>query len=493
MALLVWARRSVTTRWAEIGVATVVASAASIAFSTGLRAGFLSDAFSFLEIARTHSLAWVLSRYLPHANSWYRPTTEFVFWLEAHAFGSDPLGYHVVALACHLTSALVLAAIAMRLTSSRVAGLVAATAFALSIHSQEVVFDIADLHSALGGVALTAAVLAHLRGAQRAALVVTAVALTIDEAGLLIVALVGLHAILRPEHLGVAHGSALRRFARQVLPLVLVALTYLGFRLIETQSGFSNETVPCRTTTCLRTGALDYFNRLLVRPDELRKESLAYRGAVAVQAAMAAAGMLAALQAWRWRRRREALFAVGWAAGSAAFYVLTLYPYVADRFVYIPDMGLALLLGVAASEVKELWARSLPLERTGIAGGWALLAVWLALGIPMLAFRGRLYVQAGDHAQAILAAVQAVVPDPPPGAVLVLRNVPVVYKHQIPPGNTGPFVFHNGLASAVRLRYGRRDLKVHDEADLGRGRVPRGAIRLEIRGRAVVLIERASS
>jgi hypothetical protein len=493
MTLLGWARRSASPRWAEIGVATVIASAAVITFSTGLRAGLLSDAFGFLEIASTQSLGRTLAHYLPDPSSWYRPTTESVFWLEARAFGSGPLGYHAVALACHLVSAFLLGAIATRLALSRVAGVITATVFALSIHAQEVVFDIADLHSALGGVALTAAVLAYLRGSHRLALVLTVLALTVDEAGLLIAALVGLHAALRPQPLGSAHGSGFRRFTRQALPFAFVVLTYLGFRLVAGQGGFFNESVPCRTPMCLRSGALDYFNRLLVRPDQLRWQSLAYRGEVAVNTAMAAMGILAVLQPWRWRRRREALFAAGWAAGSAAFYVLTLYPYVADRFVYIPDMGLALVLGVAASEVKELWTSSLPLERAGIAGGWALLAVWLALGIPMLAHRGRLYAQAGDHAQAILAAVQAVVPDPPPGAILVLRNVPAVYTPQIPPGNTGPFLFHNGLDSAVRLRYGRRDLKVHDEADLGPGNVPRGAIRLAIRGRAVVLLERASN
>jgi hypothetical protein len=179
---------------------------------------------------------------------------------------------------------------------------------------------------------------------------------------------------------------------------------------------------------------------------------------------------------------------VGWAAGGAAFHILALYPYVADRFVYVADMGLALFFGIAAAEVSGRWKKSRPVGRAGALAAWVVLAAWFALGLPMLSERGRLYVRAGERAEAILAAIAAAVPDPPPGATLVLRGVPVIHVPQIAPGNTGPFLFNNGLESAVRLRLGRRDLRVLDEARSGRGGAPPGAIRLEVRDADVVVI-----
>ena len=78
----------------------------------------------------------------------------------------------------------------------------------------------------------------------------------------------------------------------------------------------------------------------------------------------------------------------------------------------------------------------------------------------MLFGRGQLWIGAGEQAASILREVHALVPDPPRDAVFIFRNVPDETSPAIPPGNTGPYVFHVGLQSAIRLEYDRSDLTV---------------------------------
>src|SRR5262249_58989412 len=119
----------------------------------------------------------------------------------------------------------------------------------------------------------------------------------------------------------------------------------------------------------------------------------------------------------------------------------------------VPDRGLALWLAAAAAEAMRGWRRATIAGRisTGLAAG--ALVVWLAAGPPMLYHRGRLWVEAGRQAQAITAEVVALLPDPPPGATLVFREVPASYAPALRPANTGPYLLPHGLSPAARMRY----------------------------------------
>lgn len=146
----------------------------------------------------------------------------------------------------------------------------------------------------------------------------------------------------------------------------------------------------------------------------------------------------------------------------------------ADRFLYVADMGLALMLGAISAEVLGTWPAAPPAARASIAVAALAIAAWLAVGPVSLAARGRLWVRAGDQARRILDETVRLVPEPPRRAVLVFTGPLESYVERIPPGNTGPYLFRHGLGAAIRMRYGRADLTA---LRLRAGRaIPTGAI-----------------
>ncbi len=150
--------------WAHVGVPLALALLGLLAFLPGIGAGFVSDSFYFLWTAHVSSFADMLGHFVPAANTWYRPLTDLVFWLEYQVFGQNPVGYHLIALLFHIASAILLYFVSLRLTGNRFAALLAGLVLLLTIHAQEVVWDVGDLHSALGGAVLLACLLAYVHG-----------------------------------------------------------------------------------------------------------------------------------------------------------------------------------------------------------------------------------------------------------------------------------------------------------------------------------------
>lgn len=452
-----------TTRRTSLLLLTAIAASGLLAFRTGLEAGFLSDAFIFRQQFGREPLTWVLGHYIPQRHipglaGWYRPTTELVYWLEVRAFGDSPLGYHLVALGCHVTTALLLALLAFRLTTSRIGALVAGLAFVLSLHAQEVVYDIADLHHALAGVALSGTLLAHVIGRRWWALGLAMVAFTVDENALLIVPLVALY----EATLG---AGGLRGRARRVTPFAALSVAYAAWRIGVTRALPYNEVGdPCRSPECIGNGVAHYWARLWVRPDTWRADIWRDRIELALIALVGVALVLAIVQPWRWERRGWGafLFGFGWALGALLFSVLTLYPYVTDRFLYVADAGLAVMLGAAAAAAAGVWQRSYVLGRAPLAVAGLVIAFWLGMAVPMLERRGELYVAASEQAQGIIESTVALNPDPAPKTLFLYRDLPLSYTPAIPPGNTGPHVFNNGIGAAITMRYGRPEIYAAD-------------------------------
>lgn len=447
---------------------------AALVFLPHLRAGFVSDAFGFLGRARGATLGSLAALFIPSATTWYRPVTGLVFWIEYRLFGLDPIGYHAVALACHVASSVLIFRLSRRVARSDLGASLAAGAFLFSVHAHEVVFDIADLHNALSGVALLACVLAYARGARGVSLGLGALTMTIDETGLLALPLVGLW------EAAFAVRSAGRRpiiaAAIRLAPFAALTAGYLAFRMLV-GGAIAGEGPPCRTVTCLAVAAAEYLNRLFVRPDSLLSGIWTRRFSLAAATLVTVAVALALVRPWTWRTWRPALYGAAWVAGTTLFFILALFPYVTDRFVYVPDMGLALLLAAAAAESRRRWPAASRAARAGAALVGLAVILWIAAGASMLAHRGQLWDRAGARARSIVESTAALVPDPPPNALFVFREVPDSDTPDVPPGNTGPYLFRNGLRAALRIRYGRTDLEVKRGPD-----GPPGAILLVIDG-----------
>jgi len=156
-----WNLRAATvpTVVSVIGFVVLVVAFVNV-FVPPLQTRFVSDTFVQFVNSKAMSFHDVLTTYIPSAATWYRPTTTAVFWFEVRIFGSDPVGYHVFALACHMLTAGLIYELARRLTGARWAALLAALIFLFCPQAHEPLWDVADLHTVLSGPVLLAALLA---------------------------------------------------------------------------------------------------------------------------------------------------------------------------------------------------------------------------------------------------------------------------------------------------------------------------------------------
>lgn len=420
-------------------------------FTSGLTAGFVSDAWIFLERADRHSIADVFAFAEAQRGGFYRPGIELMFWLEYRLFGLDPLPYHLLAVACHLGTAALVGAIALHITGQRIAAIAAAAVVALALHAHEVVFDVADLHNALGGVLLSGAIYAYLCHRSILAGLLLAALFTVDESGLLVLPIVALYElVLRAPRTR----AALTEATRTLGPVAAVTVLYVLWRL--TGGGFGNEVAnACRPIVdCLGSGLTAFAGRFLVRPEQLIGSRI-----FAIGGGAAVVAIVLLLQPWRWVSGRAAIFGTGWAIGSTVFFLLALYPYFPDRLLYIPTMGAAIVIGALAAEAGRRLGEDRPARIAASVAAVAVIA-WIALGALTLSRRGEAWTAAGARARSIVEQTVALHPDPPRGATLVFSGVPHSLEPDFPPGNSGPFVFHNGLFAALWLRYDQRDITV---------------------------------
>jgi len=152
------------------------------------------------------------------------------------------------------------------------------------------------------------------------------------------------------------------------------------------------------------------------------------------------------------------------------YFILALWEYISDRFLYVPDMGLGLLVAVAGAEFINRRSSGASTRFSKIADAVVgAFAVWLAAGAIMLLDRGALWTASGEEARSLVEQVHTLVPEPPANPVFVARNLPDSYYLPIPPGNIGPYLFRHGFDDALRFRYGRDDIYAFPE-----GRVPDG-------------------
>ena len=434
---------------AGIGPGTlVVALVATIAtvwvFSTGLAADFVSDAWVFIDRARQpiHSL---LPHLIPSGESFYRPVVEAAFWVQLRLFGLEPLPYHLVALGCHVISSMLVGAIAWELSRARAVAIGATFAFLFAIQAHEVVFDVADLHNAIGGVLLFGATYLFIRGAHIWAASLTVLLLLTDESGLLVLPIAVLFLVT-------THQRAWSHHLRSVAPIAIVTAAYIVWRMAY--GGFGNEVRdPCATAECVVAGIGQYLNRLVLRPDVMISKEASTLAILAV-----VFGLAILLRPWRWRSVRAAVFGAGWVLGTSLFFVVALWPYTSDRFMYIPSGGLAILFGVFVSEAVSYLRDTRGSVRVVVPGlVLVLLTAWVAVGAWSLNGRGLAWTAAGERAASIVSQVRALHPYPAPNATFSFRGVPVYHQPLIPPGGT-PFVFNNGLPQALRIAYGRWDI-----------------------------------
>lgn len=139
----------------------VIVPLAFIAYQPAWQGGFIWDDDAHITKQTLRSAAGLLRIWIePGATQQYYPVVHSAFWLQFHAWGVEPLGYHLVNILLHAMSACLLAAVLRRIA---VPGWwLAGAVFALHPVQVESVAWITELKNTLSGVFYFAAALTYI-------------------------------------------------------------------------------------------------------------------------------------------------------------------------------------------------------------------------------------------------------------------------------------------------------------------------------------------
>lgn len=157
---------------------------------------------------------------------------------------------------------------------------------------------------------------------------------------------------------------------------------------------------------------------------------------------------LVALVRWLGKLGRVGVFAIGWIGITL---LLTLQA-VANRWFYVPSLGVSLLVACIWVRLREtLLNRDTPTEvsrskpaiwRQVVAGLPLLTLVWWG-GLTVV--HNELWRQSGEVARDLMAQVRALQPNPPRPATFYMANPPYSYK--------GVLLFNSGFGNAIHVTY----------------------------------------
>ena len=320
-------------------------------------------------------LIWVQ----PSSTQQYYPLMHTAFWVMHRLWGDHTLGYHLVNIALHATSAWLLLQVLRRLAVP--GALFAAFLFALHPVQVESVAWITELKNTLSTVFYLLAALAYLRFDETrrpAAWVVTAAWFI---AGLLTKTVVATLPISLAVVIWWKRGSLdWRRDVRPLLPLVLLGVTgglttawvertYIGATGSAFDFSLIERVLIAGRAVCFYAGTLVWPANLVFtypRWDVSQAVWWQYLFPAAVAAAMVAC--------WRLRDRARgplaALLLYGIALGPALGFVNIypfIYSFVADHFQYTATLAGLTFLAAASTVLAARYLRSAQM-RTALAG-----------------------------------------------------------------------------------------------------------------------------
>ncbi len=368
--------RSLAGRLRPASLAGLVLLSVAIAHGRALTADFVSfddDRYVYenpevLKGLTADSIVWAFR--IDHPRSYYHPLTWLSLMLDATVFGTRPWGYHLVNVLLHATSAILLLLFLLRATGLAVPSVASALLFAVHPLTVEAVAWVTERKATLSTALLLGAVLVYAkhvdvprrRGlAVIAGLVVAAVlakpAAVVAPALLLVLDFWPLHRLKGPG--GELVGRAeLRRAIQEKVPVAVAAIaafvpSVLSMRHLVIEGPRVDWPMALRIANAVVSiqrylGAAVWPAGLSVYrvfPEHLATAAIASASVVALAvSALAVAGA-----------RRWPFVAAGWAWFLVALTPYSgivrngLWPAWADRFAYLPMVGLAAAAAFAAS------------------------------------------------------------------------------------------------------------------------------------------------
>ncbi len=325
------------------------------------------------------------------AQGFYRPLLALSFFADYRLWGLQPAGYHLTNILFHAAASALVCLLAWRLTAPRAAGALAGVLFALHpVHMESVAFTSGRVDVVAAAFTL-GAVLLFLRGSPPSAIGSAgcfAAALLMKEMALTLPAILVLAALAAAPEPGRRRAlPALRRCLPHAIVLLGYGLARASVGLPQLLAGKESGAADplARALTAVATvGRYVQMDLVLFEPTPF------YEGRLTTSpldpwfllgvAALAAGGWLVA---WAWRRDPLLFFGVAW-------FFVTLIPVanlvpipgvrdaaIAERYLYIPSIGVCLALGAAAARGAAWAERRTGAPGRGVTAGLLLLAVGL--------------------------------------------------------------------------------------------------------------------
>ncbi|MGD0013254.1 MAG: hypothetical protein ABSD56_02335 [Bryobacteraceae bacterium] len=325
----------------------------------GFRSWFQQDDFAWLGLELSVQ-SWrdlPAALFAPMAQGTIRPLSERAFFLVGQAlFGTWAAPYHAAVFATQFAALALLAAVARRLTGSRLAGLLAPVFW---VTSGALVLPLSWLsawNQVLCAFFLLAAfycLLRHIESGERRWLV--------GQWAAFILGLGALETMAVYPAIALAYAwCCARPYWRKTLPLVAASAAYAAAHYFLAPYRSSDPAYALHFGPSLVTTLWEYC-RLALGPDGLRHVFPTLPGWVGPAGAALLAAALAGFAVWAWRRgSRAPAFGLAWFFLTLAP-VLPLRDHVLAYYLAVPTVGLALTGGaaVAASRGRRrAWRRA---------------------------------------------------------------------------------------------------------------------------------------
>jgi protein O-mannosyl-transferase len=343
----------------------LVVAAVLIAYGNALANGFVWDDL-YLVVGNPAIKDWTRAPRLftsdlfpgGMASGYYRPLQALTYLVDYRSWGLAPFGFHLTNVALHATVAVLLYRVGVRVLGSAFAALAAALLFALHPLHVEAVAYVAGRADPLAAACMLVAVLGFLRGDGRGRVVSVAAfcaALLARESAAILPALLVLLDRAEPDRT--------RRPWRSYLPYAVVLAGYAFLRTASvgaTHVTVANAALPLGVRLLTMVDVIGRYLGLVVAPVGLHMERAVdpVTSPFAPRVVAGALAVAALVVGAVWARRHNA-----WpvALGIAWFFValvpvanvVPLATFMAEHWLYVPLMGLALAAGWGVDRAYE--------------------------------------------------------------------------------------------------------------------------------------------
>ena len=362
------------------GVGEILACAAAALFYVATLAfGFVYDdipqivsnpAIRAWNSVPQYFTAHVWSAIYPNtAGNYYRPL--FLVWLRLNyaIFVTNPWGWHLSSVLCHVVATALVLRLALKLTTDRMTAFFCALIFALHPAHVENVAWVSGVTDSLATCFLLGSILLLLTAEHRmlwriGSLVLFALALLSKEVAIILPIFLFVFGLLAKERNDSTQTSRLSHAVRLTLPYVLVLLAYVVARYFALH-GWSQSTIPLKWTQVLLTwpSVLWFYTRHLLFPFRTSEfYSLDYVSHFSIASVLwpLVLGGASISAVWFLMRsisgadeRSKVVTRISW-----VLIILPLIPIldlrsltagdiVHDRYLYLSSVGLSLMIAIA--------------------------------------------------------------------------------------------------------------------------------------------------